>query len=710
MPYIDSTPKNSSIVFEEDNLQEMFAKLLTDNGWVVARTFYKAAVDTRAYLRKTDHVGYAIAKHTILQNADGVYFGIASVSQFTKAYRTEVTDPIRRPGDDTDPSDENYQIMPTWEDWVMKRFSEVAARTNLYFYTLEKLPNASLAPEGEIISIVTMPGMSRTSYELERDADRENWSSFYYGYFGQGNSDSVIQEFADNEDSQFYDGKIMAASPYHMIRSVLDIEVLGTEWQNDIEEAVITKTDSRVMQSPVVKTTLRGEFIDYVDNPVWHTNWWTDSEVRVRGHVDSRTIALILQADNAPMWTDNVVPTIPLYFGKINSLSGNKDEGYALFSGTVPPSRRVQTERPTYTTSESSIYLTDTSFRVVDSTKLPEPPAMLTLGGKEIVRLVEKEGDYITIERGLQGTEPETWSMGTTIARVSTISSKVENKVAVSIFDFDDPTSKVGETIYPLLKTYPNYPSNGVDSVLVTRSRFGARYQAHYLSWNAQSNAMPPTRSLEDGRKYPRAYEPVENTMNYKYQFNASRYSDKIHSSRVYVVHPEEGVRGYLDNVIGFNSQGLNVSNLRVRKQNCPEKIYEMYKYLSVGAVSPLTKLPATPFRPIGLGIYSEDLNPNAEPYDPSSDATPPGEVTITSVVSPQTQTLDIQFVIPEDKDFSHVNIYVDDVKYAKGVTRTDFYRITGLRTESEPVIKVTTVDLAGNESVGVTAATVKVV
>ncbi|MGG3797733.1 hypothetical protein [Metabacillus fastidiosus] len=705
MPYIDSTPKDYPMVFEEDNLTDVFGQMLIDNGWTHARTFYKAVVDTRAYFRITDRVNYAVAKHSIFRNADGKLLGVATVGQFDLKFRRENSEPIRRPNDDIDPSDVNFGMTPSWDVWVKQKFANTDAKTNLYFYMLEKLPNDSLAPNGSVVSIVTMPGMSNTAYDVDRDRDRENWRHWWYGYHY-----NEVYQFDDDPNDLKYDGKVLSASPYHVIRSALDIEVLGTGWDGAAIEAYVTHTDPRCMQSPIVKTTLRAEFLENVTHPIWHTNWWTDSEVSVRGHVDSRTIFLIMQADNAPTWEKNLVPTIPLYFGKINSLDGDKDEGYALFAGTIPPASRTAV-RNEVTRLSREVYPNTTTFKVVDATKLPDPPALLTLQGKEVIKLVQKEGNTLTVERAQQGTEAGIYGTGTTVARLSTNNANIPNETVVSLYDFDDPGATVGETIQPLLKVYPYHPSNGVDSVMVSRSRFGARYQAHYLSWNAPPNQIPPTRMTEDGRKYPRAFESMENTTNYKYQFNASRYSGKIHSSRIFVIHPEEGVRGYLDKAIGFNPQSISSSTkLRVRKENCPEKVYEMYKYFSVGAVSPITKIPATPFRQAGLGIYMEDFNPQEVPHDITNDTTPASEVTITKAVSPEVETIDIEFTLPLDKDLKHVNIYVDGKLYAKGITRTTFYRIAGLTTGFTPEIKITTVDLAGNESVGVIAPSVTVV
>ena len=86
-----------------------------------------------------------------------------------------------------------------------------------------------------------------------------------------------------------------------------------------------------------------------------------------------------------------MVPTIPLYFGKVNSLDGDKDEGYALFSGTIPPVKRVDSTRKETTFSWRKIMPGDTILYVNDATKLPEAPALLTINGTEVVKLIEKK-------------------------------------------------------------------------------------------------------------------------------------------------------------------------------------------------------------------------------------------------------------------------------------------------------------------------------
>lgn len=129
-------------------------------------------------------------------------------------------------------------------------------------------------------------------------------------------------------------------------------------------------------------------------------------------------------------------------------------------------------------------------------------------------------------------------------------------------FDFDNVIDRV-ETIQPMTRNYVSHPSNGVDSVMVKKTKYGARYQEHFLSWNVPSNLMPPTREelrVVKGalgtpkqetvaRKYPRAWNYLRFGY-YQYDFHPSKYSGSIHASRATVVHPEDGAVGYIPNIV----------------------------------------------------------------------------------------------------------------------------------------------------------------
>lgn len=182
------------------------------------------------------------------------------------------------------------------------------------------------------------------------------------------------------------------------------------------------------------------------------------------------------------------------------------------------------------------------------------------------------------------------------------------NEAASHKFDFNDPKPyRNVESYMPVMKSYPRSPGNGIDNVIIKRSRLGARYQAHYIAWNVAPNSMPPDRVGKDGGQYSLSWQSQDND-EYKYQFNPSVYSNKVHTSRAYIVHPDEGVRGYLPYMILLSPLGLlNGDRLKVRKNTCPDT-HDIYKFFNVDAISPITKRPATAYRPAGLGIFEKTV------------------------------------------------------------------------------------------------------
>jgi len=72
------------------------------------------------------------------------------------------------------------------------------------------------------------------------------------------------------------------------------------------------------------------------------------------------------------------------------------------------------------TSLAGDITATATTFYVIDDSRIPEPPNLLVLGENstqaETVKLVEKNGMQLTVERGFQGVA-RAWSAGTTISR-----------------------------------------------------------------------------------------------------------------------------------------------------------------------------------------------------------------------------------------------------------------------------------------------------
>lgn len=90
---------------------------------------------------------------------------------------------------------------------------------------------------------------------------------------------------------------------------------------------------------------------------------------------------------------------------------------------------------------------------------------------------------------------------------------------------------------------------------------------------------MPPDRKGVNGGQYPLAWQSHDND-EYKYQFNPSVYSGRVHTSRAYVVHPDEGVRGFLPHMVLLSPLGLlNGDKLKVRKNTCPDT-FDIYRFI----------------------------------------------------------------------------------------------------------------------------------
>lgn len=554
MPYIDSTPALSPYKVREGTLQNDFKNLLIKHGWTKALEFKKAVTSVH-FVTEHDQTArhddkFTVANHVIMRNARGDLLGIAVVADWQDY--TDHTQGFPFFNWFTSTTTEKDDLI----DYMVTEFEKRKTNTTLYFYMVEKLPNVT---EGETLF---------TPWGLESEDDKR-------------------------------------------LRMALDVEVIEIDFKSTNAGSEYVKVaNPSVMQSPIVEAALRAPFVESIDYPYMDTNWWADSEVSIKGHVDSNNIFVVIQTDNTPMWENNLVPIVPLYFGDIIPMDEG-DHAIALFAGTVP-----------------------------------------------------------------QGA----------------------NATAIATFNFDDVTVKGGKQIMPILKTYPSNPSNGIDSVIVNRTKLGARYQSYFLSWNTAPQDMPPERLSDDGSKqYPRSWNEIK-----KYQFNPSRYSGKVQTSRVYLVHPEEGVRGYLKKAVGLNTANLNTSELRIRKDACPDTIYDVYQCVPVSAVSPLTKRPATHYRPMGLGLYKEELNvDNPFVFDPN-DTTPPADVTNLTATSPAQGVVKLSWKNPTDNDFTSVKILVGTNEYVVGVTEVEEYVLTGLASGSA-TIKVVAVDKAGNESTGVT-------
>lgn len=177
-------------------------------------------------------------------------------------------------------------------------------------------------------------------------------------------------------------------------------------------------------------------------------------------------------------------------------------------------------------------------------------------------------------------------------------------------YDFDDPTPFLDTTkLMPLLKDYVEFVGNGIDDIVVYRTLNGSRYQQHRLIAEVESNIIPPPRQHE-GMQYPRAWQDNMHSAAYQYQMNPSRYSKRIETSKPIIYHAEEGRRGTIPDCLVSNPLSIrNYSIFKERVQTCPD-VYDLYRYFLIEGVSPFTKIPTTPFRPLGIALKMTEEKP----------------------------------------------------------------------------------------------------
>lgn len=213
----------------------------------------------------------------------------------------------------------------------------------------------------------------------------------------------------------------------------------------------------------------------------------------------------------------------------------------------------------------------------------------------------------------------------------------------------------------PVLKAYPSYPGDGINAGVLSKTKGGARYQKVYLSWGTTTDSIPPVREGKSSKKYPRSWD--YNVKNYG--FNPSRYSGSVHTSYIYVVHPEEGVIGRLQNVVGLQTFATNNPELRIRRENCPIKVTDSYQVMSVSSICPFTKTPATVFSLAGIAIRKSVVE------SPNYVTVPvPKNVTATTVGN----TLVITWDTSDDHFNEGVRIDVDGIEVAPIVSGASRY------------------------------------
>lgn len=187
-------------------------------------------------------------------------------------------------------------------------------------------------------------------------------------------------------------------------------------------------------------------------------------------------------------------------------------------------------------------------------------------------------------------------------------------------FDFDNPGMS-RTRIQPLLKNYIMSPANGVDNIMIYRTKYGSYYQEHFLHVSAPSNQMPPSLN-HAGRDYPRAWLRPESQVH-NYEHNPSRYTGEqkeVSSSYAEVTHLEEGVRAkFPATIVTMPMRLLTGDRLKHRVETCEDQ-YDMYRYFLVEAISPFTKIPGTVYRQLGIGLKHESMYEIAAAPEGSND------------------------------------------------------------------------------------------
>ncbi|MED1666049.1 PKD domain-containing protein [Brevibacillus laterosporus] len=602
-------------------------------------------------IKSTDEIEFHVAKHIIVRNVSGNEFGMAlytPIRESIRKIREKV--PFAIPSKNATKWDSNLEPQDEGVfEWVEKIAEDFYEKHTLYFYQLER-------------------------------------------YVATGN-------FLVGWDN-----------PKEQKRMALDIEIQQSMWDKKddgkVLEHVVSKKQPLNFQSPITVARTRlhqlEETISFAEIRTKLTNWWEDSKIRARGFVDSKSAMLILLADTAPIWDRNAVPSIPIYMGDFDKTGEDIETVHRSFTydfyRTMQKKGTIVSTKPV-TNRGSTVKVWATGDLV--SPDLSKS-IRLEVDGREIKQIetpthedpsnVDKDSAYFVGEfslTGLQGKSTVDFSLTSTgdVSRYHPIAARVWLEFTIqtsneerspsalfagtasysksnletalkesATFDYNDfKDSNQQEIILPMLKEYPHYPSNGIDSIMVKRTKFGARYQAHYLLWNVTPNAMPPDRVGIDGGMHPRAWQNAENPA-YNYQFNPSRYSDKAHTSKATIVHPEDGKYGTLRNVILVSPLTImNGDELREVDKHCEGGVnqYKIYSYYLIEGISPLTKRPSTAYVPAGLGILKDGYTlPPTEP-EPT-----PLEVTISPirVVTTIGEVVDLTVAYSTHSPFIHYN------------------------------------------------------
>jgi len=260
-----------------------------NNIYIESKVYDRAYVLFYNNVNLSSVMNFNISSHYIFKNQDGLTFGLALYLETTKTI-IEILEksllPFITPKDNLE--DENTKIIAdnVFSSWLIDSSKQYFERSTLYSYMIESL-------QEEII-----------------------------------NKEEELFPWEDNDTAKNYS---------------LDQETISYFEYNPLEDEYELKVDNfpETMQSPIVPINIRRHSLDnvYKDNDlgidIYDTNWWEDSDIKVKGQLDYRTIFLIIEADNTSAFEGNVVSTVPFYFGEID-LEETEERTIVLITGTTP--------------------------------------------------------------------------------------------------------------------------------------------------------------------------------------------------------------------------------------------------------------------------------------------------------------------------------------------------------------------------------------
>lgn len=338
---------------------------------------------------------------------------------------------------------------------------------------------------------------------------------------------------------------------------------------------------------------------------------------------------------------------------ELSKLAYNPNFGEIINTGNYWPDSNVLLKGQVDEGTASFVIRSDTS----PSFELNAVPIIpIFLGEADNLKGYEKkDGDISQMDIVFGGTVP-----------------KVATAKAVPGFDFDvvDRT-KFYIPLTPLMRPFEPSMGNGLDNIIVRRAKNGARYSAHYVSTAVAPQLMPPDRIHDEtGMKYPRAWQQSSNS-EYNYKFNPSRATGDITAGEMYLMHPEDGMRGTIRHTILSNPLSIfNEDTLRVTDDWCPpgeEKGYQDFTYFLVDGISPVTKKPSIHYRPMGLAILGSSANLTKEKY---STETVVGPVTDPGGMTAHKGKVHFSGIFLGGKDdinFEQAMLYQEDPVYGYG-------------------------------------------